>query len=188
MNGVFGRQVEMRALYEEALTVDPLTMSVLGNLAGANLNVNLDRTDELIERMREIEPNSYSAEIFTAWSALFRGDAEIALDRFRQVGGPNGLWGQSLALWDLGRDAESDAAIQEMARVDAGPTKIALSYAYRGDSERAFEWLDRAYEERDYELIEMRMFAPFENIDTDPRWEALLSRLGISDADAREIF
>ena len=63
-----------------------------------------------------------------------------------------------------------------------------MTYAYRDDSDKAFEWLDRAYEERDYELIELRMYAPFESIYGDPRWEAMLTRLGISDADAARIF
>ena len=188
MNGVFGRLDESRSLYEEALAVDPLAMSVLSNLAGANLGVNLDRTAELVVMMREIETGSYTAEIYSAWHAWFNGDAEIAFDRFGKLDDSNRLWGQSLALWDLGRDAEADAAIEEMARIDAGPTRIALSYAHRGDNDKAFEWLERAYQDRDDELIEMRMYSPFESIAGDPRWLALLTRLGISDADAEQIF
>ena len=188
MNGVFGRLDSMRGLYEESLVKDPLAMSVLNNLAGANLNVDLDRVDELIERMRELEPDSYSAEFWSAWRALFAGDAEIALDLFLQLEDSNGLWGQSLALWHLGRDAEADAIIEELARINAGATKIALAYAWREDNDKAFEWLERAYEERDDELIEMRMWGPFENIYADPRWDAFLTRLGISDADAERIF
>ena len=188
MNGVFGRLDSMRGLYEEALVKDPLTMSVMGNLAGANLSADLERVDELIKRMRELEPDSYSADVFAAWRALFAGDAEIAFDLFKQLNDNNGLWGQSMALWDLGRDAEADAVIEEMARVDAGPTRIAFAYAWREDGDKAFEWLERAYEERDYELIEMRMYGPFENLYADPRWDAFLTRLGISDADAERIF
>jgi TolB-like protein/Flp pilus assembly protein TadD len=188
MNGVFGRLAEMRSLYEEALSVDPLTMSVLGNLAGANLAHDLDRTDELIDKMREIEPDSYSIQFFTAWRALFAGNAEVAVDLFSEMNNADGLWGLSLALWDLGRDAEADAAIEEMVRIDAGPTRIALAYARRDDNDKAFEWLDRAYEQRDFELVEIRMFAPFRSIQDDPRWEALLVRLGISDGDAERIF
>ena len=188
MNGVFGRLESMRALYEEALVKDPLAMSVLGNLAGANLGVDLQRTDALIARMKEIDPESYSADVFTAWRALFAGDSEIALDLFSEFDDSVGLWGQSLALWDLGRDAESNDVIEEMIRTEAGDTRIALSYAHREDYDKAFEWLDRALESRDYELVEIRMWDPFKRIYGDPRWEAFLSRLGISDADAEQIF
>ena len=188
MNGVFGRLEEMRSLYEEALVKDPLTMSVMGNLAGANLSVNLQRTEEIIERMRALEPDSYNIALFTAWKEQFAGNSETSLSLFRELDDANGLWGQSLALWDLGMDTEADAVIDEMVRLKAGPARIAMAYAYREDDDKAFEWLERAYEERDFELIEIRMLDPFRPIHDDPRWEEMLDRLGISDEDARAVF
>ena len=68
-----------------------------------------------------------------------------------------------------------------------GPTLIALVHAYRNDFDTAFEWLDRAYEERDDYLIEIRMYKGFESLYADPRWEDLLTRIGISDANAEAI-
>ena len=59
-----------------------------------------------------------------------------------------------------------------------------MCYAYRGEPEKAFEWLERGYEQRDDGMIELRWFSWFKPLYADPRWDALLTRIGISDADA----
>ena len=187
MNGAFGRRSEMISYYEEALVNDPVSMSILGNLAGAYLTVDVGRTAEMIERMRGVEPDSLNVPLFAAWMHLFGGNSEVALQGFESVGGTFATWGRSMALWDLGRDEESDAALKELAGLEGTKTLIAVSYAYRDDHDSAFEWLEKAYQDRDYSLIEVRMF-PMENLFGDPRWERFLSKLGISDADANRVF
>ncbi|MFM7785975.1 MAG: TPR end-of-group domain-containing protein, partial [Gammaproteobacteria bacterium] len=58
------------------------------------------------------------------------------------------------------------------------PFFIAESYAYRGDSDRAFEWLDKAVESKD----PWRVYAltdPFlVSLHTDPRWGEFLRKIG----------
>jgi TolB-like protein/Flp pilus assembly protein TadD len=187
LNGVFGRRDAQLDLYEQALVKDPMAMSVLANLAGASLATDRQRTAELIERMRALEPESANIPLFSGWLQQFEGNAEIALEIFEQLGGINGAWGRSVALWDLGRDAESDSAIQELIELGVEPTRIAMAYAYRDEHDKAFEWLEKGFAERDDWLIEIRMFAPMQNLTDDPRWAELLARIGISDADAREV-
>ena len=126
--------------------------------------------------------------MFTAWIAQFEGNAETALELFAALGGIDGAWGRSVALWDLGRDEASTAAIEELIELNAEPTRIAMAYAYRDDHDKAFEWLERGYAERDDWLIETRMFIPMQNLTDDPRWNALLTRLGIDDESAKEVF
>ena len=188
LHGVFGRRQVMMGLYEDALERDPVAMSVLGNLSGAYMNYGRNDDAELIvERMRAIEPDSAWVHGSDAWLNWSRGNAEAALDGFSGLSGSVGAWGTALALYDLGRDEEIDDAIATLLSAGGRPTQLALVEAYRDNADRAFEWLDRAYEEHDDWLIEIRMFRDFEPLYDDPRWEELLGRIGISDTDAERI-
>ena len=184
LNGVFGRRDAMISYYEEALTKDPMSMSILGNLAGAYLNTEPQRTRVLVERMHKLEPDSINVPVFSAWAEQFDGNAEIAIEQFLQMDDVNGAWGRALTYWDLGMDAESDAAIQELIEMQTQPTRIAVAYAHRDDHDNAFRWLETGFEERDDWLIEIRLYKAMDNLADDPRWDALLSRLGIRDEDA----
>jgi hypothetical protein len=88
-------------------------------------------------------------------------------------------------LYNLGRDEESDAALQVIIDDGSSAVYAATVYAYRGDSDKAFEWLDRAYEGHDDATVEVRMYRAFEPLYNDPRWDEYLKRIGISDADAK---
>lgn len=188
LNGVFGRRQQMMSLYEEALERDPMAMSVLGNLTGAYLNN--DRIDDaavLVERMRDVSPTSSFVETYGAWLHWWRGETEAALDGFIAIDNDIGDWGRAVALYDLGRDDEIDAVLRDMAAHGGRPTQFAVVQAYIGNIDQAFELLDRAYLERDDWLIEIRMYDALEVLYDDPRWEALLQKIGISDADAERI-
>jgi len=186
LHGAFGRRDAMIGYYKEALVTDPVAMSVLGNLAGAYLTTDTGQTRSLVERIREVQPDSMSVRILTGFAEQFDGNAEVALEMFNELDGVPRAWGRALALWDLGRDEESDAAIEEMAAFGADPVQIATVYAYRDDHDQTFGWLERGYEEHDDSLVEVRMFA-MENVHDDPRWEAFLEKLGVSDAAAARL-
>ena len=59
--------------------------------------------------------------------------------------------------------------------------QIAEVYAYRGDKDRAFEWLERARRQRDAGLVGLRCDPVYENLHGDPRWDAFLRTLGLAD-------
>jgi adenylate cyclase len=185
LNGMFARRDSMISLYQEALVSDPLSMSVLGNLAGAYYTAQrLDEMAVLVERMRQIDDESESMRFMTGLHHLGAGNAEAAADHFAALENDLGTWGSALALYDLGKDAESNAAIQSIKAQGDAQARIAVAYAYRGEFDMAFEWLERAYEEHDDELMEIRMYAQFDAMSNDPRWTALLEKAGISDANA----
>jgi hypothetical protein len=54
-------------------------------------------------------------------------------------------------------------------------------YAASGDTELAFAWLERAYQERNPDLIEVRAEPVFDRIREDPRFADLLRRVGWRD-------
>lgn len=75
------------------------------------------------------------------------------------------------------RGAESLVA-QSKARYVA-PTSIALFYIHAEETEQAIEWLEKAYEERDPNLHRVGIEPDWESLHPDPRFQALLQRLGL---------
>jgi TolB-like protein/Tfp pilus assembly protein PilF len=185
LNGMFGRMDSQISIYQEALVSDPFAMSVLANLAGAYYAQNrADDMADMVTRMLQIDADSEWPKIMDGWRQQVSGNAEAALDRFQTIGGSMGAMGSAIALYDLGRDSESDEAIQSL--IDRGDSfRVALAYAHRGQHDLSFEWLERAYDEHDDELTEVRMYPAFDRMHADPRWEALLEKIGISDSNAR---
>jgi TolB-like protein/Flp pilus assembly protein TadD len=187
MMGAFGRRQSMIQYYEEALTRDPISMSVLSNLSGVYLESDPQRTLELVERMRKIAPDSEATKAFFGWGLQFTGQSELAIDVFEELGGITGAWGRAFALYDLGRDDEADAAIDELVALGGTPTMISNVYAHRGEIDAAFEWLNTGLERRSDDMIEVRMYGPLKRLHKDPRWQELLEAVGVSDADAERI-
>jgi hypothetical protein len=80
------------------------------------------------------------------------------------------------AAW--GRKEESGENLAELIAQEA-PYRIASVYAFRGETDRAFEWLERAYTERDAGLTEMKTDPLLTNLKRDPRYAALLKKMGL---------
>jgi tetratricopeptide (TPR) repeat protein len=55
----------------------------------------------------------------------------------------------------------------------------AMIHALLGEQNQAFEWLDRAYEEREAALIYLNLFPDFNSLHEDPRFTDLLRRIGL---------
>jgi tetratricopeptide (TPR) repeat protein len=88
--------------------------------------------------------------------------------------------GLPMAYHALGRKADSDAALAALIAKSEkdGPYNIAYVYAYRGEADKAFEWLDKAVEYGDPGLAEIVSENLFDNIHKDPRWLPFLRKVG----------
>ena len=64
---------------------------------------------------------------------------------------------------------------------DDAAYNIAEVYAARGETERAFEWLEWAYIQRDPGLSQMKPNPLLRALHADPRWGAFLRKMGLSD-------
>jgi TolB-like protein/DNA-binding winged helix-turn-helix (wHTH) protein/Flp pilus assembly protein TadD len=89
------------------------------------------------------------------------------------------LTGRALAYHALGREQDSNAALAGLItkyRTDVA-YQIAEVYAYRGEPDKSFEWLDHAYEQRDAGLPEIKSNPLFKNLNHDPRYTELLKKM-----------
>ena len=188
LHGVFGRKARMISLYEAALERDPAAMSVLFNLSAAYSTAGRhDESAVVLERMREISPDSDFVVWTESFQHWFMGRSEAAHDGFSALGGDIGAFGRAISLYNLGRDQEALELVESLADSGDRSVFVALYYALADDSDTAFEWLDRAVEAQDDEIVEIRMYAILDRLYDDPRWEALLQKIGTSDADAERI-
>jgi serine/threonine protein kinase/tetratricopeptide (TPR) repeat protein len=61
----------------------------------------------------------------------------------------------------------------------APPANIAVAYALAGDRNKAIDALERAFSEEDSELMACIRFPAFDSLRSDPRFAALMRRLGL---------
>jgi len=81
-----------------------------------------------------------------------------------------------------GRPRESDRALQALLQgySDSCAFQVAVVHAFRGEIDAAFEWLDRAYAQRDHGLHSVREPFHLRNLHADARWPAFLARMGLA--------
>jgi tetratricopeptide (TPR) repeat protein len=82
----------------------------------------------------------------------------------------------------LGHTEESDATLSELIEKyehDAA-FNIAYVYAYRGETEKAFAWLDKAIEYGDFGLAEAPYESMLASLHDDPRWPRFLEEIGMA--------
>jgi predicted Zn-dependent protease len=142
-----GRLDEAAAAYRKALELDPAHPVVRSQLAGIYFEQGRQR-DALAEIEREPVP-------------LFR------------------LQGRALTSYALGQRTEAEAALKELIGQyhRSAAVQIAEVYAARGQVNSAFEWLDRAYDQRDGGLTEIKGNPLLKNLEGDSRYTALLKKM-----------
>lgn len=94
----------------------------------------------------------------------------------------NRLQSLALAYHALGRRRESDRALAELiAKHHSGAFMIAEVYAFRGEADSAFTWLERAYQGREETITEMKGDPLLKNLERDPRHAAFLKKMRLFD-------
>ena len=177
-----GRLDQALALYEVSARRDPLSVAALSNLGAAQCATG--RYDEAIGSYRAVlrlSPGRGGAHAQLAMVLLQKGDAPAALAEIEQE--KNETWKMialPMAYCALGRTADADAARDALiAKYEKDWSyNIAYVFAFCGQSDKAFEWLDKAVAYQDAGLNEIVSQKLFEKIHSDPRWLPFLRKLG----------
>ena len=96
-------------------------------------------------------------------------------------------WGRLFALAVIhhaaGRSTEANAALQELAGKYANDAAYQLAevHASRGEVNAAFEWLERAYAQRDAGVAWTKIDPLLRSLHADPRWDVFLGKIGLAD-------
>jgi len=143
-----GQIDEAIALTEQAKPLDPERVNLyLGDLlyvAG-----RYDEAKDALQKALSINPKLEGAHANLAQILLSQGQPDVALAEIEKEPGEwERLTGEAMAFHDLGRKADSDAAMTKLAATHGtdSPYQIAEIYAYCGEKDDAFVWLERAFQ------------------------------------------
>jgi tetratricopeptide (TPR) repeat protein len=181
---VLGRFDEGLELMRKAVALDPLSarthrqMALIHVMAG-----RLDEAAAALQIALDLNPTAGLTHAFLAITRLMQGHAQEALalaaaeshDVFRNLA-------LSMVHHALGRPAESDAMLHALIEGFGWTAafQIAEAYAYRGEADKAFEWLERAHAQRDPGVTYSAHDWFLRVLHGDPRWPPFLRRLGLT--------
>jgi TolB-like protein/DNA-binding winged helix-turn-helix (wHTH) protein/Tfp pilus assembly protein PilF len=194
--GALGRRQEALAHSRRALELDPLS-SAIGHTLGRLLYFARDYPAAIAQYRRtlELDPQSYWAHMFLA----------VALEQTGAYREAATEWTQAHTVALAGRDPTRPIP-EEVARVLAqagspegyrallrkrveweeksvkgpvGSSAIAILHARLGEKEAAFRWLERSFESHTRDLIYLKVEPAYDSLRDDPRFDALLRRVGL---------
>ncbi len=169
------------AAQKQATELDPLSSNAWENLGFYYLAVgDYARADAALGRAIEIEPTSVFALSNLGQLRLLEGKAQEALAAFRKIDFDIfQLRGVAMAEHSLGHSQASQQALDGMMEKysKVAAFQIAEIFAWRGEQDKAFEWLERAYVQRDGGLFDMKSDIPLKSLRADARFKALLRKL-----------
>jgi tetratricopeptide (TPR) repeat protein len=178
-----GRLPQAVVALRKATALDPLSNPAWEHL-GRYLMLSRDfaGAHEAIHRALEIQPESPYGLNDLGELLLLEGNAAEALATFRKVVNEDlRLSGIAMAEHTVGRAKESQQALDELIAKYAHEAafQIAESYAWRGEKDKSFEWLERAYQQRDGGLTEIKGDPPLACLRGDRRYKALLHKMNL---------
>ena len=182
---ILGDMDKAIALLKSSIDLDPLRQSPHNGLGLALMDAGrFAEAQAAFEQLQTLNPDYPWVTINMARLKLLEGDPEAALELF--VSDTGNSWhdgGIIMALSDLGRENEAQAAISKLISdygAVGGAFQVASVFAWRGENDQAFEWLDRSFDRDEPSLIFVPHSIFFRNLHPDPRWRELLDRLGLS--------
>jgi TolB-like protein/DNA-binding winged helix-turn-helix (wHTH) protein/Flp pilus assembly protein TadD len=178
-----GRWDEATRLVKTALTLDPLAAGWHLQLGNVQIATGRPSDGEAAYRNTlQISPTFGEGHFDVGEALLLEGNFQDALAEMQQepADGARNV-GLAMAYHALGRRAESDAALARAVQQDAQDeaSEIADAYAYRGELNQAFTWLERAYRQKDTVLYLIKGDPFFKNLKGDPRYKAFLRRMNL---------
>lgn len=194
LSGNLHRVDEAVALLEYAVARDPISPAVHNNLA---LNYYYARQwDKAVTTYRNVLKLSSNPVGVHSWIGLalvFDGEPEAGLVEVKKERHPDPeqdhgerrpwrLLAETMVYHALDRPSDSDNSLNRFID-DYGEEwgfSVATAYAFRGEADRAFEWLDRAKANNDSGLSEIASEPAFDRIKSDPRWLPFLEGVGMA--------
>jgi TolB-like protein/tetratricopeptide (TPR) repeat protein/predicted Ser/Thr protein kinase len=182
-----GRWAEAIRLEHERLQRDPLSVGAKFVLAQSHLcGGEYANAEEIVGQAIAENPRYAGAHALLARALAARGEAAAAIKVITlETDESARLAGLANLQFALGsRDAADEAITKLRTRYGQTlPGLVGLAYAYRNELEPAFQWLQRAVEQRQPEFAASLACTPepaFNDLHADPRFSALRSRVGFN--------
>jgi len=179
-----GRFDDAIALGRRAVELDPLSV-------GAHVSLGMrayyagqrDLAIASYQKALELNPVDPAAHYLLSLVYLAEAKPQQALMEVQQQSRGAGRYvGEALIYMALGRTQESDGALRMLVKnyPKEAAYQIAEVYAVRGETDRAFEWLERARTQRDAGLSAIMGDPLLKNLHDDPRYAAFLKKMRLT--------
>lgn len=179
---IFGDYGHAVNLARQAVALDPVNAQVRSYLANALLQARQPaEARREFERVTELNPAAAGAFAGGGMADIIEGkNAEALVAAERETSEFSRLVVSAVALWNLNRKEESDAALATLIKDDGdvGAFQIAEVYSARGDKDQAFAWLERAHRQQDGGLAYYPNEPLLDPLRSDPRWAAFQRSMG----------
>jgi TolB-like protein/DNA-binding winged helix-turn-helix (wHTH) protein/Tfp pilus assembly protein PilF len=185
-----GRFREADAEKKRALELEPLSLVInfevgLASYFSRNYNQAIDQ----FQKTLELDSNFPPPHTFLAAAYEQKGMLKEATTAFQKAititQGPartQATAGLGYVYAVSGRKAEARKILAELQSLSehryVPATDTALIYAGLGDKDKAFAWLDKAYEEHSFSLSNLKVEPRFDPLRSDPRFADLLRSIG----------
>jgi eukaryotic-like serine/threonine-protein kinase len=197
LTGAQGRHAEAITEIECAQKLDPLSPMIATSASLIFFNARqYDRSLEELGKALELDPAYFVAYQAYGWCYALKGRFEEALASSRKSvalsqRNPMALWSLGYVLAVAGHEGEAREVALEMIEARekhyVSSYFIACVYAGLNEPDEAFKWLEKAYEERDWWLLWMRVQPNLDNLRDDPRFQNLLRRVAHDEAETARI-
>jgi tetratricopeptide (TPR) repeat protein len=170
-------------LCRQAIDLDPLNADSWECLGQIEFFMGqLDKAAADVKKGLELSPDVWPGPILLSQIYVMQGRPHDALPEIELVrAGPIRAFLYPIVYHALGREKESNTALSKLIAKyhEAGAYQIAEVYAFRNQSDEAFEWLDQAYAQRDSGLIGTKVDPLLKSLHNDTRFAALLKKLNL---------
>ena len=148
----------------------------------------LDRSIEQLKKTIELEPNFILAryrlgQVYAEKQMYNEAIAEFSHILNSPNGKPLGLMGLAYAYPLAGKQKEADETLAELLHLSksqyVSPGQIGVIYIARGEKDKAFQYLEEANRVFDLNIMRLRVERRFDPLRSDPRFDALVRRIGI---------
>jgi TolB-like protein/Tfp pilus assembly protein PilF len=185
--GEAGHWEEAVAAARRAQELDPLSLWA-NNAAGEVFCLKRDYDQAIKEfgKNLDLDPNDAGAYYFLAWPYEQKGMYEKAIPLLERAvtlseSAPIYVAGLGHAYALAGKRSEALKILHQLQRqttpMPPSPFDMALVYIGLGNKEKAFEWLEKAYEERSMRLVFLKEGPRFDRLRDDPHFQSLLHRM-----------
>jgi tetratricopeptide (TPR) repeat protein len=184
-----GRREEALAFAERARRVDPVSRAAQMNVA--TILYFARRYDDAIMEITktlDLDPGYAPARVLLGRVHAAKGNAERAvaeLERAEDLLGPRPdvLTPLAHVLARAGRPREARAMLEELRRIakpqEPAPFRMAMIHIGLGETDRAFEWLEKAIAAREWQMVLLNVEPAFDDLRSDTRFAALVDRVGL---------
>jgi tetratricopeptide (TPR) repeat protein len=175
-----GKLDEAEQQGRQAVELDPLAFPPQNNLSRVLwYEGKLDEADAIARKAAELHPAAASSRRWQVLVAIKRGDMETAL-REAQLEPDESYRRFELAVAQYARGdrTAADAALADLIAHGQGlDYQVAQVYAARGEKEKAFEWLQIAFDNHDTGMLALLVEPLLRSLSDDPRYKALLAKM-----------